>query len=304
MSDQAGKDQNEDFGALLAPSLMKKLDRMTIKSRKLYPGASMGERVTASRGSGMEFADYKEYSRGDDFRAIDWKVYARLNQFVVKTFETEENLPITLLVDSSSSMDFGGEQTKWQLASRLTAALGYIAMVSSDRLTTYSFADVLSDKYDATHGRGGLRGLLRKLSDTTPSKATDFAGALRLAAIQQRPGVCFVISDFCSVADLGDAFKALVFNGHEVTALHVWDPLEADPGLEGEVDLEDAETGELIALTVKGDSVQRYREAFEQRCRGVATACARFNVQYLRISTADSLEQVVINRFRRENVVR
>ena len=104
--------------------------------------------------------------------------------------------------------------------------------------------------------------------------------------------------------DLGDGLKGLAFNGHEVTALHVWDPLESDPGLEGEVDIEDAETGEVVALTIKGDTVRQYREAFEKRCRATAATCARYNAAILRISTAEPLEQIVVDRLRRENVVR
>jgi len=118
-----------------------------------------------------------------------------------------------------------------------------------------------------------------------------------------RPGVCFVVSDFCAADDLTEALKGLVYYGHEVVALHVTDPAEADPGLEGEIDVEDAETGERVPVTVRGDTVRRYREAFERRCRAVASACAAYDAKYLRISTADALENVVLYRFRRERIV-
>src|SRR3954449_10621803 len=93
---------------LLPAGLMRKLERVRIVSRVMHPGASMGERMSRARGAGMEFADHKEYSAGDDFRMIDWNVYARLDEFVVRLYETEENLSVCVLVDASASMDFGG----------------------------------------------------------------------------------------------------------------------------------------------------------------------------------------------------
>src|SRR5512133_2970536 len=111
---------------LLEPALMRKLERLRISSRVVHPGASMGERMSRARGSGMEFADHKEYSAGDDFRMIDWNVYARLDEFVVRLYETEENLSVCIMVDASASMDFGGANgTKWDAAKRLAAALCY-----------------------------------------------------------------------------------------------------------------------------------------------------------------------------------
>ena len=290
---------------LLTPGFMKKLERFRMCSRVIHPGASMGERVSRSRGSGMEFADHKEYSPGDDFRMIDWNVYARLDEFVVKVFETEESLSVCIMLDTSASMDFGTATTKWATAARLAAAaLGYVALVNRDALRMFLFADELGERFEATRGRGHLRQMLRLLASNTPTGRTDFSAALRAAGLQlHRAGVCFVISDFCAADHLSDALKGLVYYGHELVALHVVDPLEADPGLAGEMDVEDAETGELVPMTIKRDTRRRYREAFERRCRAVAAACAAYDAKYLRISTEDSLENTVLHRFRRENIV-
>ncbi len=293
---------------LLPTGFMRKLDRLRMCSRVIHPGASMGERVSRSRGSGMEFADHKEYSAGDDFRMIDWNVYARLDEFVVKIFETEENLSVCILLDTSASMDFpttaacvGG---KWMTAARLAAALGYVALVNRDALTMFLFADRLKSRLAATRGRGHLRQMLQILGVTAPAGESDFSATLRAAgAALHRPGVCFVISDFCAADRLSEALRGLVFYGHEVAALHVVDPLEADPGLQGEVDVEDAETGELVPVTVKGDTVRRYRDAFEKRCHAVAAACATYDAKYLRVSTTDSVENTVLQRLRREGLV-
>jgi uncharacterized protein (DUF58 family) len=293
---------------LLPAGFMRKLDRLRMCSRVIHPGASMGERISRARGSGMEFADHKEYSPGDDFRMIDWNVYARLDEFVVKVFETEENLSVCILLDASASMDFPSTSAcvgaKWIAASRLAAALGYVALVNRDALTMFLFADDLKSRLVAHRGRGHLRPMLQLLGVTAPAGQSDFSSTLRAAgASLHRPGVCFVISDFCASDNLGEALKGLVYYGHEVTALHIVDPLEADPELEGELDVEDAETGELVPVTVKGDTVRRYREAFEKRCHAVASACAMFDATYVRVSTTEAVENTVLRRLRREGMV-
>jgi uncharacterized protein (DUF58 family) len=296
---------NTKTGELLAAGLMRKLERVRIVSRVMHPGASMGERMSRARGAGMEFADHKEYSAGDDFRMIDWNVYARLDEFVVRLYETEENLSVCVLLDASASMDFGGASgTKWEAAKKLAAALGYVAMANRDSLMMFLFAGKVDEKLEAARGKGHLRQMSGILEAARPAGRSDFKTALRSAGSQMhRAGVCFVISDFCGGGDLAEAIKGLAYYGHEVIALHVVDRLEAEPELEGEVDLEDAETGEVLPVTVKGDTLARYKEAFEGRCRAVAAACATYNATYLRVATTESVENTVIHRLRREGVV-
>jgi uncharacterized protein (DUF58 family) len=294
-----------DLNALLSPSLLRSLDRMALQARRSYPGSSMGERLSSARGQGMEFSDYKEYSRGDDFRSIDWRIYARLNQLVVKTFETEENLPVLILLDCSASMDFGsaGRARKSELATALAGALGYIARVQKDNLSVFPFSNRLHEPFDATRQRG-TRALFEMLSALKPEGESSFVRTLRDASSRTRPGICFVISDFCAPDTLDEGLKSLAFCGHELMALHVWDPLEANPALEGEVDIVDAESGEVIPMTVKGDTVQRYRDAFEAHCLKVAKTLSRYNARYLRVSTEESVEQIFLQRLRREGLVR
>ena len=291
---------------LLPPAFLRKLDRLRLSSRVIHPGASMGERISRARGSGMEFSDHKEYSPGDDFRMIDWNVYARLDQLVVKLFETEENLSVCVLLDASRSMDFGRSPatTKWAMAARLAAAIGYIAMVNRDAMTMFLFAGHLGGRLDALRGRGHMRQMMNLLSLTEPAGRSDFRTALRSAGAQlHRPGVCFVISDFCAGDHLAESLRGLVYYGHEIVALHVVDDLEADPGLEGEIDVVDSETGEVVPMTIRPDTLERYRQAFEVRCRAVATACATYDAKYLRLSTAQSVQDVVLGRFRREGIL-
>jgi len=139
--------------ALLPAHFMKKLERFRMCSRVVHPGASMGERVSRSRGSGMEFADHKEYSPGDDFRMIDWNVYARLDQFVVKVFETEENLSVAVILDASASMDFGAVRSRPRTR---TPARDAAPPVDGDARGTHRLRHLAAGRGDAAPPSGGL----------------------------------------------------------------------------------------------------------------------------------------------------
>src|SRR5437588_12423395 len=118
--------------SLLDAALMTRLSQLKLIAPRSFQGSSTGKRFSRSRGAeGMEFADHKEYSPGDDFRNIDWNVYARLDELVVKNFETQENLRLYVLLDTSASMQIG-TPTKFNVAQKLAAALAYVGSLNDD----------------------------------------------------------------------------------------------------------------------------------------------------------------------------
>jgi len=119
---------------LLEPKFLAQLDRLSLVSRRLRAGQIQGERRSPNRGGSVEFADFRTYAPGDDFRQIDWNAYARLERLFVKLFVAEEDLTVHLLLDASQSMAWG-EPDKWRFGRRLAAALGYVALVGLDRVT-------------------------------------------------------------------------------------------------------------------------------------------------------------------------
>src|SRR5919202_1421902 len=118
---------------LLSPSFLYTLDHLMLVSRRARAGTFKGERRSPRRGGSVEFADYREYTRGDDFRQIDWNAYARLERLFLRLFVEEEDATVHIIVDASQSMDWG-QPSKWHYAQRLAAALGYVALVGMDRL--------------------------------------------------------------------------------------------------------------------------------------------------------------------------
>src|SRR5216117_2417091 len=111
--------------SLFDDEFLKKLEYLSILSKRLFAGQFKAERRAMRRGSGLEFADYRQYAPGDDFRYLDWKAYLRLNRLILRLYEEEEDLPIYIFVDSTRSMDFGSP-SKFDYGRRVAAALSYI----------------------------------------------------------------------------------------------------------------------------------------------------------------------------------
>src|SRR5499427_2425047 len=158
--------------SLFDDEFLKKLEYLNIISKRLFAGALKAERRTRKRGTGLEFADYRAYVPGDDFRHLDWKAYLRLNRLILKLFEEEEDLPIYFFVDSSRSMNYG-RPSKLDYARRVAAALCYIGLANLDRVNLIAYADKVRSELPPQRGKGRIFKVFRFLSDVTPSGETN-----------------------------------------------------------------------------------------------------------------------------------
>src|SRR5204862_2249399 len=126
---QNPKSKIQNAKILLEPEFLRKLEQLSIVSKRAFSGQLKGEKRSTKRGTSIEFADYRDYTRGDDLRRVDWNVYARLERPFIKLLEEEEDLAVHVLLDASRSMDYGTDtQHKFHYALRLAAALGHIAL--------------------------------------------------------------------------------------------------------------------------------------------------------------------------------
>lgn len=286
---------------LLDPAFLAQLDRLALVSRRLRAGQMQGERRSPQRGSSVEFADFRTYASGDDFRQIDWNAYARLERLFVKLFVAEEDLTFHLLLDASQSMDWG-EPSKWTFARRLAAALGYVVLVGFDRLN----GAALGNGRLPTPLRGKRKALawFDWLSSLQPSGELTPAAALGdYMARAGRPGPLLLISDL-----LGPGWeaglRALAGHQYELTVLHVLAPQEVSPALEGDVRLVDSENNAAVEITADYDLLQRYRArltAWQERLR---QSCAAIDAHYVFIETSTSLEDLVLAYLRKYEVLR
>lgn len=289
---------------LLSSGLLKKLEGHELTSPRLFSGGLTGERHSRQRGGGLEFADYKAYTPGDDFRYVDWNAYARNDHLLIKLFETTENLATHVLLDVSSSMDFGSP-TKLLCVQRLAAALAYLALCREDRLAVYPFSDQLQPGIVSLKGRGQASPVFGFIRDQRPLGVTNLDRVLHQFTREATAGgLLFILSDFWDLSGFQRGVRHLFYNNFVVCAVQILTPEEVLPEYAGELDLIDAETGERAFVTIKKGTLERYREALEASFRQLEALLAGSKASFFRVSTSDSVEDVLLHRFRREGLVR
>src|SRR6185436_18163819 len=181
---------------LFDEAFLRRLEQLELASRRLTAGRMKGERRSVRRGQSVEFADYRNYSAGDDLRQLDWNVYARLERLFVKLFVEEEDVTVTLLIDASASMA-SGHPEKLLFAKRAAAALGYIGLASEDRIAVTALTGRTARRRASLRGSGRVFRLLADLSAIEPATGvTDLVAAARHAAAQLHGrGVIVLLSD-------------------------------------------------------------------------------------------------------------
>jgi uncharacterized protein (DUF58 family) len=296
-------------GKLFDEKTLRKLEQLRLVANKVRAGAIKGERRSTRRGTSIEFADYRNYTRGDDLRRLDWNIYARLERPFIKLLEEEEDLSVQVLLDASGSMDWPeadeDEAHKFMYALRLAAGFGYIALATGDHLTAAGLRDGSPEVWGPTRGRGRTLPLLDFLGGLRPGGLTDLDGALRDWALRApRPGLALVISDLLSPTGFEGGVDALLGRGFEVVILHLLSPDEANPPLTGDLSLVDCETQARQDVTVDGAMRDLYMERLLAWRDEIGAFCVRRGVHYLMAETSVPWEELILFDLRRLQVVR
>ena len=290
---------------LLDEQTLARLRRLSLNAGRARTEGLAGEHRSRRRGSSPEFADFKPYSQGDDFRRIDWNTYARLGGLFVRLSEVTTELPVHILLDSSASMDWGSDPlgpTKFAAARRLTAALACISLWSFDPLTIVPFADSMGTPFGPVQGRTQVTRALHYLQHLEPMGGTSLAPVISAyARARRRPGLLLLVSDLLSgePEELQLALHDLRGRGWQTAVLHVVDDAEIDPtvtmswlrqdpsGTAGpSLELIDRESGEVLRMTIEQDVVDRYSGAVTSWLTRVEEAAADEGAAYARLSAA------------------
>ncbi len=303
--------------ALFDEKTLRKLDRLALVAAQVRAGQIKGERRSTKRGTSIEFADYRDYTRGDDLRRVDWNVYARLERPYIKLLEEEEDLAVHVLVDTSRSMDYGAgaaapgdaeaeARNKFRYAQRLAAALAYVALAAGDRLTVAALRDTgTAEQFGPARGRPHTLRLLQFLQDLEPGGATNLDAALRSYALgTRRAGLLFLISDMFSPAGHRAGLSLLQGRGHEVAVLHLLAPDELDPPLAGDLRLIDAETGTPQDVTLDGSLRELYRRRVAAWRDEIEAYCLKRRIHYVPVTTSVPWDEVVLFNLRQRGMVK
>jgi len=253
-----------------------RLQQLHLIAKRLSARDAGGARRSRHIGDGLEFADHRSYMVGDDIRFIDWPYYARMEGLLLRLFHERSEADVIIMLDASASMAPGQATDKFDYALRVAAALAFVAMGGLERVIVQPFAEDLAPPLRTGRNRGQILEVLDFLVELAPGGRTDLDRcADRLARSLDAPASVLLVSDLLDCGDdLSDAVVRLKGRGCDVTALHVYSPLDANPALAGPVILQQAETHQNMPVDVTDDVRASYRRRWREMCDALARTAA------------------------------
>lgn len=284
--------------SLLSPSFMARLESLQLHSRHRLVGRFGGEHRSKRYGNTVDFADFREYHPGDDFRRIDYHVLARLDQVLIKLYEADDEVTVRILIDTSASMVVGG---KLQQGKRLAAALGFVALTAHDAVSIHTFPTTGPPPRFA--GRASVPALFSYLESLAPKGPTPFAQAAgHLLSRSGPPGITVVISDL-----LTPEWKALMrlrASGSDLTVLHILAEEDVAPEFTGDLMLVDREGGERLTVSVTDEVAQAFRDRVTHWQRLVRSNSRGVGGVYVPIDPTQDIEELLLTSWRDAGVLR
>jgi len=304
--------------ALLTPELLRRLEQFQLLAARRAKSSSKGERRSRARGQSVEFADYRTYVHGDDFRYLDWNLYGRLEKLFLKLYEEERELPVRIFLDASESMTFG-EPRKFDFARQVAAAIGYVALSGFDRVSVIPFPEPANDastgpatRIAELAARGGLRSVRGKksaiqffqnLGVLTAGGAANLNEALRRGALEARQaGVAVVLSDFLDPAGYESGLTALVGRGFQVDLVQILAPDELSPSTFGDLRLVDSETGAMQEVTFGRFRLKAYRQTVQNFMQRLREYCKGRGINFFTASSNTDLQDLLLKQLRQAEV--
>jgi uncharacterized protein (DUF58 family) len=260
-------------------------------------GALAGQHASPRRGSSLDFADHRPYTVGDDFRRIDQNLLARLDQLVIKLFDSEDDLTVNILLDDSASMSVGG---KLEQAKQLAAAIGFVTLRKRDTVILHSLTGIPK----RCAGMSGLPTLFDALRRMTPSGDTDLVAAVDRFLSTRGNGLTLIISDFLT-PQWSDALRSLTTQRRtQAVAIHVLHPEELNPPLSGDLELVDIETGDVMNVSLDESALRKMREHISSWLAEVASSCQRLGFDHSILLATDDLDTHLDRQWRSMELLR
>ena len=285
-----------------SPSFYRQLQQLKIHTRRSFLGTRQGTHRSIRRGQGMEFADYRLYTPGDDFRHIDWNVYGRSDRLYMREFREEQDLAVSVILDASASMAYPEGEGKFELAQRLALALGYVALTDGDSVTYCILGQFDTQRFVGPRMLGKVR---EQLSEIQPSGSPDTIDEVRRFLSRQRmSGKCFFISDFLlPIEQLMPAFDLIRARNFELSLIQVLAPSEAELKL-SDAHLVDSETGEELQLVVDEHTKEAYQELLKQHIGELEDYCYSGSIAHFLTTSNSSVEDIVLKELPEQGILR
>jgi len=281
---------------LFGSDFLQRLEYLRVVARRTFAGSAPGGRTGRRAGPGLEFAEHRDYSAGDDFRHVDWAAYGRLDRLLLRLCQQEEDLAIYFLVDASASMTTGSP-AKFDHARRLAAALAYVGLAGLERVRIVAIDGGVRAHLEAGRGKGHILGVLDFLRGLEAGGRTDLSRAVE-AFLPHAPqaGLAVLISDLLDPAGYRKPLATLQGRGFDVWCLHMTDPADLAPvAAATDLAVSDAETGETLGVHLTDELRERLAAEAARFKEEVRAWCHERGIGYAEAPTSAAVDTLVLN---------
>jgi uncharacterized protein (DUF58 family) len=290
--------------AEFSPAYLRQLEMLNIRSRRSFLGTRQGGYISPKKGHGMEFSDFRKYELGDSPRDIDWGVYARTNRLYIKRFQEEQELGVTIIIDTTSSMHSAGNKNKWDAAVHIALSLAYIALAKQNKvkLALPGYLDL-----PPAFGLRSIHRLGKQLLEVKPvGYNLLIEGVRRTASSLASPGVAILISDFLMpFGDIEKIINSLMAKNLEISALQVLGPADLLPIEQTEAAIAvDSESGEELELSMDASEIEHYNYLLKEHIRILRLFLAQKRIAFSSLRTDQSIVDFVIRELPRTGLLK
>jgi uncharacterized protein (DUF58 family) len=285
---------------LFGNDVLNRLGRLRINASRRFTNKSRGEHLSGRGGNSIEFSDYRHYSPGDDIRYVDWNIFSRLHRPYLKLYEQEEEMHVAILIDASSSMLF---EDKLERAKQLAGAFAVMGLMGLERVSVYAF-NTAADypvRLPPCVGRANMMKVFAFI------ESLEGGGDAPLEIVVDKflrhhsgRGVVVLLSDFMTFGNLTRAFNLLFSTGLEIFGIQILAPVEIDPEIAGDVRLVDVESRQTLNVSSGADLLWLYQEYRADHEKELSALCRQRCGRFVSTSSADSLNWVLFDLFRRK----
>ena len=264
---------------MIDTSFLDQLTRFNLVINKRVTSNLSGPRKSMATGRGLTFKDYRIYAPGDDIRLIDWTVYARTDHLYIKAYEEERNLTVHIIIDASASMGFGKPISKFDYASMIGVGFAYLALRDNEKFQFSTFADSL-EIFQPRRGMSHLAAMIHHLNSIKPKGYSKILDTIKqYKKVIGSKSMLVIASDFLvNIDEIREAFYLL--GEHEIKIIQVFDRVEKELKIEGDMKLVDSETKGMLRTFVSPRMRMQYQQQLDEHCAKIEELCNKLNIDY------------------------
>jgi uncharacterized protein (DUF58 family) len=270
---------------MIQPQFLQQLERFNLSLKKQSSEKLEGDQKSHETGSGMIFKDHKKYIPGDDIRRVDWKAYARTNELYVKRFEEERSVTVHVLVDRSSSMDYG-DPNKYEYSAKLGAGIAYLSAKTNDRFRFSLFSETVSNM-GSSRRDPNMAHIINKLNDIGTTPESRLKNCVESYSKQiNNQSIVVIISDFLTDTEQVEDSLGLL-KGSDTVLVQTLSDKEVEPEMQGEKILEDPESDSMIRTFLSKKIRKNYKSRITSHNKKVEQLADKHGSEYIYVNTRE-----------------